>query len=365
MKAVITCGGTGGHITPALAIADIIKENDPRGKILFVGGTRGMEGELVGRAGYDIRLLEVEGITRKISASALKAVFRAGRATKHAITLLRDFSPDIVIGTGGYACYPTLRAAIKLGIPTAVHESNAAPGLAVRVLAGGLDRVWLNFDGGRTHLPMAARVLTVGNPLPRGYSVPTPITLPRGTRRFLLSFGGSLGASALNQAVLSLMEKERELTDVFHLHATGKREFERMHAAFCEKGLQHCTHLSLVPFITEMPRYMSAADLVICRAGAMSLSELAALGTPAVLVPSPNVTGNHQYENARQLADKGAAVLLEEKNIEQLSALVPALLSDREALVRMAEQIRTFHRPRANADIWQDIVTLTNKKSGR
>ncbi len=366
MKAVITCGGTGGHITPALAIADIIKENDPRAEILFVGGERGMEGELVGRAGYDIRLLAVQGISRKLTPANFKALVQAGQAVKRAREILAAISPDIVIGTGGYACYPTLRAAIQMGIPSAVHESNAAPGLAVRVLAKRLDRIWLNFESGRQRLPTVARVLTVGNPLPRGYSTPDPIDLPKGTQRFLLSFGGSLGASEINRAVLALMEAERDRRDIFHLHATGKREYEQMYSAFCEKGLQKCTHLSLVPFITQMPRYMSAADLVICRAGAMSLSELAALGTPAVLIPSPNVTGNHQYENARALADKGAAMLLEEKNIDTLFALVSALLSDTDRLGDMALAIRSFYRPRANADIWRDIVALTkNKKSGR
>lgn len=366
MKAVITCGGTGGHITPALAIADIIKENDPRGKILFVGGTHGMEGELVARAGYDIHLLAVQGLARKVTPTNLKVLFQAGRAVKRAREILAAFSPDIVIGTGGYACYPTLRAAIGLGIPTAVHESNAVPGLAVRLLAGRLDRVWLNFENGGSHLPSSARVRTVGNPLPRGYAVPQPIALPSGVQHFLLSFGGSLGASVLNRAVLELMEGERERTDIYHLHATGQRAYEGMYAEFCERKLQNCPQVSLVPFITQMPRYMSAADLVICRAGAMSLSELAALGTPAVLIPSPNVTGNHQYQNAKALAERGAAVLLEEREIGKLSALVSALLADKERLAQMSAAIRTFYRPRANAEIWEDILLLTkNRKSGR
>lgn len=365
MKAVITCGGTGGHITPALAIADMIKENDPRAEILFVGGMRGMEGELVGGAGYTIRLLDVQGISRKLTLANFKALWGARQAVKEARRILSAFSPDIVIGTGGYACYPTLRAALKMGIPSAVHESNAAPGLAVRVLARRLDRVWLNFESAKERLPASAHVLTVGNPLPRGYSVPQPIELPRGTRQFLLSFGGSLGAGAINRAVLELMEGERGKTGLFHVHATGRREYEQMHAAFCEKRLQEDGHLSLLPFITQMPRYMAAADLVICRAGAMSISELASLGTPAVLIPSPNVTGNHQYENAKALAEKGAAVLLEEKKIGELSKLVPALLSDGERLKEMSVAIRSFYRPRANAEIWQDIVALVRqKKSG-
>ena len=363
MKAVITCGGTGGHIVPALAIADIIKENAPRAEILFVGGTHGMEGELVGNAGYEIRLLEVRGFSRKLTPTNLKVLFQTGKAVKRAQKILTDFSPDIVIGTGGYACYPTLRAALEMGIPAAVHESNAAPGLAVRMLARRLDRVWLNFESGGDRLASAARVLTVGNPLPRGYALPVPISLPTGTHRFLLSFGGSLGATAINRAVLALMEEERGKCEIFHLHATGKKEYEAMYAGFCERNLQQSPHLSLVPFITPMPRYMAAADLVICRAGAMSISELAALGKPCVLVPSPNVTGNHQYENAKALAEKGAAVLLEEKNLAALSALVPALLADKERLLQMSAAIRAFHRSDANAKIWKDILTLT-KKSG-
>ena len=365
MKAVITCGGTGGHITPALAIADIIKENDPRAKILFVGGVHGMERELVGRAGYEIRLLEVQGISRKLTLSNLKVLFRTGRALKDARSILREFSPDIVIGTGGYACYPTLRAAIQMDIPTAVHESNAVPGLAVRVLSGRVDRVWLNFESGKERLSKKGSSLTVGNPLPRGYHTPVPISLPVKARRFLLSFGGSLGATEINRAVLSLMEEERERHDLFHLHATGQREFAQMKERFLEKGLQDCKHLQIVPFITQMPRYMAAADLVICRAGAMSVSELAALGTPAILIPSPNVTGNHQYENAKALADKGAVVLLEEKNVSQLSAILPTLLADDARLAQMARSIRAFHRADANAKIWWDITALIkSKKSG-
>ena len=365
MKAIITCGGTGGHITPALAIADIIKENDPHARLLFIGGMRGMEGELVRQAGYDIRLLEVQGISRKLTPANLKALFQAGLAVRKAQEILKEFSPDIVIGTGGYACYPTLRAAIGLGIPSAVHESNAAPGLAVRVLSARLDRVWLNFESESMRLPKGAKALTVGNPLPREYAAPEPIERLAETQ-FLLSFGGSLGASAMNRAILDLMETERKKKDIFHLHATGNKGFEETHKCFRERGLGACTHLSLVPYISQMPRYMAAADLVICRAGAMSVSELAALGKPAVLIPSPNVTGNHQYENAHALAQKGAAVLLEEKRIAELTSLIPALLADKERLLQMSGAICAFYRADANARIWRDIVALSKKeKSGR
>ena len=358
MKAIITCGGTGGHITPALAIADIILNNDPHAQLLFVGGERGMEGEIVREAGYEIRLLRVRGFSRTFSFSNVRAAYSMQRAVKAARGILQEFAPDIVIGTGGYACYPALRAACELGIPSAVHESNAAPGLAVRALAKRLDRVWLNFEEALARLPRGTRALVVGNPLPRGYTAPVPIPRPKGARHFLLSFGGSLGASELNRAALSLMETLSTRPDVFYLHAAGKREFEQMHARFCEKGFDRCSHLSLVPYITQMPRYMAAADLVICRAGAMSVSELAALGRPAILVPSPNVTGDHQRKNALAPAARGGAVLLAEGELSRLGDEVTSLLADEKRRHEMGLHMRELHHGDANRHIWRDICTL-------
>ncbi len=362
MKAIITCGGTGGHITPALAIADIILENEPRAKLLFIGGERGMEGEIVTRAGHEIRLLAVEGIARRLSLSNLKALYHTHRAVKRAREILLEFAPDVVIGTGGYACYPALRAASELGIPTAVHESNAAPGLAVRTLARRLDRVWLNFEAARAALPSGTRALVVGNPLPRGYVAPVPAPLPKGMRQFLLSFGGSLGASELNRAALSLMEQLAEHPDIYYLHAAGKREYDGMHARFCESGLDRYPNLSLVPYITQMPRYMAAADLVICRAGAMSVCELASLGRAAILVPSPNVTGDHQYKNAAAPAARGGAVLLPERELSRLPDEVFSLLRDEKRRREMGARMREFYHPNANAQIWRDIREICKKR---
>lgn len=362
MKAVITCGGTGGHITPALAIADIILENDPRAQMLFVGGTRGMEGEILSRAGYDVRLLDVRGFSRKLSFSSLKALYSTHRGVKEAKKILGEFAPDIVIGTGGYACYSALRAASEMGIPAAVHESNAAPGLAVRMLARRLDRVWLNFEEARALLPRESRVEVVGNPLPRGYTAPVPVALPKGTKKMILSFGGSLGASELNRAALSLMAEVAKHPEIYYLHAAGKREYEQTHAAFLSRGLDAYPNLSLLPYISPMPRYMAAADLVICRAGAMSVCEVAALGRPAILVPSPNVTGDHQHKNAAAPAARGAAVLLPERELSRLSGEVFSLLADEKRRREMGERIREFYHPQANAQIWRDIKQLVKKR---
>jgi UDP-N-acetylglucosamine--N-acetylmuramyl-(pentapeptide) pyrophosphoryl-undecaprenol N-acetylglucosamine transferase len=364
MKMIVTCGGTGGHITPALAIADTVKMNTPGAEILFVGSERGMENTLVRNAGYDMHALRVEGIARSLSPKNLRTLYFAARAVGEAKQLIRAFSPDIVIGTGGYACYPTLRAAAMLGVPCAVHESNAVPGLAVRRLAARVDRVWLNFDTAKRELPKASKTLTVGNPLPVGCKQGGGVfTLPGGCRRMVLSFGGSLGARELNRAVLELMERERDLSDVYHCHATGKREYDRFCAEFSARGLAKHPNFEVLPFINDMPRRMAAADVVICRAGAMSISEIAAAARAAVLIPSPNVTGNHQYKNAKALADAGAAHLITEGELAggALCETVMSLLSSKEKRRALSRAVSAFAHPDANRLIFEDIQKLIEK----
>ena len=358
---IVTCGGTGGHITPALAIADTVKMNDPRAELLFVGSERGMENTLVRGAGYDMRVLRVKGIARSLSPENLRALYFAVKAVGEAKQLIHSFAPDIVIGTGGYACYPTLRAAAMLGVPCAVHESNAVPGLAVRRLADKVDRVWLNFDAAKDRLSKRASTLTVGNPLPVGCKQGGgALRLPTGCHRMVLSFGGSLGARELNRAVLDLMERERDLTDVYHCHATGKREYDRFIAEFSARGLAKCRSFEILPFINDMPRRMAAADVVICRAGAMSISEIAAAACAAVLIPSPNVTGDHQYKNAKVLADAGAACLVTEDHLASgaLCEAVLSLLCSDEKRRSLSNAVGAFARPDANRLIFEDIKKL-------
>lgn len=365
MRIVFTCGGTGGHITPALAIADTVKENCPTAEILFVGADGGMETRLVPNAGYRIVTLRVSGLRRSLSPGNIKVLFRALHATKEAEELLGSFCPDLVIGTGGYASFPTLFAATKLGIPAAAHESNAVPGLAIRRLAKRLDRIWVNFAGTAEKLP-GENCLAVGNPLPRGFGVANPTPLPQGCIKMVLSFGGSLGARELNRAALALMAAERDQPEIFHLHATGKGEYEEWRRVFEERGFSESKNLELVPYLEDMPRRMAAADVVICRAGAMSISELAAAGKTAVLVPSPNVTGNHQYLNAKVLSDAGAAVLLPERELpEKLTSTVFSLLSDSQKRRVMGEKIRQFYRGESNRLIFSDMLLLMKKTKKR
>ena len=358
----MTCGGTGGHITPAIAIADLLKANLKCCDILFVGNEGGMEQALVPAAGYPIKTLSLRGLSRQNPVAVFETVKKTRRAIKEAGELLDAFGPDIVIGTGGYVCYPALSAAISRGIPSAVHESNAIPGLAVRLLAPRLSRVWLGFEAARSHLSKRARCLVIGNPLPKGFLGSSEKRCD-GKRRVVLSFGGSLGASVLNTAVLDLMEQTKGLESVYHVHATGKREFERFLSEMEVRGLTGDKRLEILPFITDMPRRLALATVVVCRAGAMSIGEIAMAGRAAVLVPSPNVTGDHQTKNASALAKKGAALLLRENEIgEKLLPSVRTLLEDRPYREGMERAVREFAHPNANKEIYHDILGLVGRK---
>ncbi len=357
MKLVVSCGGTGGHIMPGLAIADTVRRNDPRAEILFVGARGGMEEDLVKKAGYRIKVLDVEGLIRRLTLKNIRVLINARRAVGEAEKLLLDFAPDVVCGTGGYASFPTLLAAARLGIPSAVHESNAVPGLAVRRLARRVDMVWLNFASAADALPRGARYSVVGNPMRESWRTPV---LRAKTGKRVLAFGGSLGAEKINDAVLDLMCAAREKQDVSVLLASGKREYERVFAEFSSRSLSGEPRFRVVPFIHDMAREMAAADLVVCRAGAITLSELSAARRAAILVPSPNVTGDHQRKNAAALAGVGAAVLLDENELsgETLTGRVFALLEDANTREAMECAVGKFFNPRANQTIYEDILKL-------
>lgn len=364
MKVIVSCGGTGGHITPALAIADIIRQNAPRSEILFVGAVGGMEEQLVAAAGYPIRLLAVRGLLRRLTPENLKVLHEAYLAARAAEQLLKEFCPDIVIGTGGYASYPTLLAATRFRIPSAVHESNAVAGLAVKRLATRVDRVWLNFADAGKGISKRAATLTVGNPVRQGGGLVPPAPLPRGCQQMLLSFGGSLGAAAINRGALELAGAIAKRPDIYYLHASGKRDYERMREEYRVRGLLEKSNLLLLPFISDMPQQMAAADLVISRAGAITISELASARCASILIPSPNVTGNHQYKNARVLADAGAAVVLPESELTEgvLADKALQLLADDARRATLSRAIGAFSTPQAGERIWRDIQHLIAKR---
>ena len=376
MKVLMTGGGTGGHANPAIAIANTIRENQPDAVIEFVGTSRGIENRLVPKEGYKLHHVEVQGFKRRLTPYNIKSAWLAFTSPIKAKKLIREFKPDLVVGTGGYVCWPLLKAAASMGIPTAVHESNAYPGVAVRMLARYVDRIYTTFDATADNLgdEYRAKILKVGNPVKTAF-----VSLGREEARralgiegkykyFLLSCGGSMGAEKVNDEMLAFMrDYTKDHPELLHVHATGAIEYEAATAKFREYGLEGCENIKLLEYIYDMPQQMAAADIVVSRAGSMSLSELAILGKCSVLIPSPHVTENHQYKNARVLADGDAALLFEEKELTdgKLTGALAALLGDDAKRAAMEKNVKAFALTDANRSIYFDLLRLVNEKKAK
>jgi len=353
MRILMTGGGTAGHINPALAIADLLKEKYPDAEFLFVGATGRMETQLVPAAGYPIRTVTVRGFQRRLS---LKNIGRNILAAVNVVTasaqskrIVKEFKPDLAIGTGGYVCGPVLREAIRAGVPTAVHESNAYPGVTVKMLGREGALILLCSEDARRHLPEGVQAIVTGNPLRPDFlkidKQKAREELGLDARPLVLSFGGSLGAARINEAMAEVLRRSRESGNLQHIHGAGKAGYAAMKQQLEEMGIPLSSDgIAVREYIDDMPRCMAAADLVICRCGAMTLSELPAAGKPAILIPSPYVAENHQYHNAMALVNRGAAVCIEEKDLtpDSLWKAVcdatadPARLEDMSARVREA-----------------------------
>ena len=376
MRVIMTGGGTGGHVNPALAIANTIKQMEPDSVIEYVGTEHGIETKLVPKAGYKINYVEVQGISRKKLLSNFKALWLAFTSPIKAKKLLKQFKPDVVIGTGGYVCWPVVKAASQMGIPTALHESNAIAGVAVKMLQNSVDRIYLNFEKTGESLNCDKnKLMKVGNPVMKGFSAKTreearkELGIPDKYKYILLSYAGSMGAEKVNDAVLEVMSKfTAKHPEVYHIHATGAIEKELCTSQFLERGLDKYDNIELCEYIYDMPLKMAAADLTINRAGAMTISELAITGKPAIFIPSPNVAENHQYKNAKVLADADAAGLFEEKELVNgavpLVEEVEKLLCEEGDAVRTkwSENVRQFAVSDSNMLIYNDICDLTKKR---
>ena len=358
MYVLFACGGTDGHIYPALSVAHLLKSRFPTAEIAFVGTKRGMENTLVPAEGFSFFGLDTEGFLRSASPHNI-VVFRkllAAEKTMH--RLFCDHRPDLVIGTGGYACFPVLVQAHKEGIATAVHESNAVPGLAVRLLRHKVDRVWCGSRQAAEKLGRPPRVVHTGTPVRDDFLRWTKATARLkhrigNDRFFVLSFGGSLGASVINRTIREIFESE--LPARIHWMPISGRGGAGMF-----ESIRPTEAKRYLAFSSEMPSLMQAADLVICRAGALTLTELAYCGKPAILIPSPNVTGHHQYHNAKERADAGAAILMEETALSAVRLLdeVVKIERDRTLVTEMQQAMRGFYLENAGETILSEIRLL-------
>ena len=370
MKFILACGGTAGHINPALAVAGRLRELMPDSEFLFLGAEGMMEMRLVPREGYDIKALQITNISRGRSVAALghnlNTVKNVVISENKAKSIMKAFRPDAVIGTGGYVCYPVLMAASRLHIPTFVHESNAAPGLTTRMLAGHVDRIMVGFEESRKLYPDPSRVTVTGTPVRGEFARYTSaaakeeLGLPADVP-LVVSVWGSLGSEYMNHILtdmLPLMKGQH----AFHLiHSVGSRDYGEVTQKIASLELEPAEcGADVREYIYDMPRVMAAADLILCRAGASTLAELTFLGKPVLIVPSPNVTDHHQEKNARVLEKAGGARVFLEGEFDAASLLteVQSLLADREGRRRMSEAMRDLSVRDATECICDQILSL-------
>ena len=324
MNILFTCGGTAGHVNPAVALAKIFQERHPGCNVLFVGADGGMENHLVPKEGFEIRSVTITNFHRSFApgdiAHNVGTVINMQKSKKQAKKILDDFKPDLVVGTGGYASYPVVKEAARRGIPTAVHESNAVPGLTTKGLSKVVDCVMVGFEESRSHYDNPEKVVVTGTPVRGDFFRYTreearkKLGLPD-DRPLLLSYWGSLGAEAMNRKMADFIAQEcYDGSPYLHIHGAG-RNYGWMKEELQRRGLNlEGTGIEVREYIYDMPLVMAAADVVLCRAGASTISEITAIAKPSILVPSPNVAANHQEKNARVLSEQGAAVLMLEKN---------------------------------------------------
>lgn len=370
MRIIFAAGGTGGHINPALAAAGEIRERYPDAEILFIGTKDKMEAKLVPAAGFDFKTIEISGFYRQLSLENIKrniiTLSHLLSSSKEAKKIILDFKPDVVVGFGGYVSGPVVRMAAKLKIHTAIHEQNAYPGITNKALAKEVDKVMLTVEKAGEYLEAKNPPVVTGLPV-RGEMLRADREMSRAelgirdNQKLVLSMGGSLGAEAINNAMVELIANNYNNKDLYFLHAMGQYGLwvpEKLR----EKGVDPDKedNIEIREYISDMARCMSAADIVICRAGASSLSEIEALGKASVLIPSPNVAENHQYHNAMALVRNDAAVLIEEKdlNAESLGKVLSSLIDDENRIKTLCENAKKLAITDAKERIADIIVSL-------
>lgn len=344
MKVIMTGGGTGGHIYPAIAIADKIKERYPNSQILFVGTEHGLEKKLVPENGYPIEFITVAGFNRKNLLKNIEVMKKLSKGNRQAKRLMEVFKPDLVIGTGGYVCGPVVRAAHKAGIKTYTHEQNAFPGVTNKLLEKYVDKLFLGFPEAQEYFKHKKKHVICGNPVRKAFFDAAPAVSRKklGFRQddfVLLVFGGSQGAGRINKAMLSVIETVNGMKGIQVCMATGARYYDAiLNDLQQERGIKLADNIHILEYISNMEEYLSAADLVISRSGALTVAEVTVCGKAAIFIPSPMVTGNHQYYNAKAVADRGGALIMEEKDLnnEKIIAQILKFKNDPELIEKMS-----------------------------
>ena len=373
MNLIFTCGGTAGHINPAIAVAKMMQERYPDAKILFIGATGHMEEKLVPQAGFAVKCLPGSGLSRRLNPAGIKKNIYAIKcvldAVKECKRTFREFKPDVVIGTGGYASFPALYAAQSMGIPTCVHEANAVPGVTTKMAANKASRVLVAFEESVQHYKHPDKVEVVGMPVRQEflYTTKEQARAELGlSGHVVVSAFGSQGAKVMNETMADMMPMEQSDGFPFHhIHATGSFGKDWKPKRVKDNGVDYeaVSALDIREYIYNMPTVMAAADVIIGRAGSATCNEIAASGTPCILIPSPNVTNTHQEKNARVLEEGGGAVVVLQKDCspEKMYDLVRELLDDASRRAELSRKLHTMVHLNSTERICENVETLSKR----
>ena len=367
MKVIFAGGGTGGHINPAISIADYTKAHDENFEALFIGTKNGLETKLVPKAGYKIEYIDIEGFSRKNMLKNVKVAAKLISSKAKMKKLIKNFKPDCIVCTGGYVSGPVTMAAKAMKIPSLIHEQNVYPGLTVRGSENYVDYLALSFDETVNHMKNKSKCVVTGNPI-RTEILEADKEKSRAklgiTEPFVLIFGGSLGADKINDNVIKILNRISEENKITLLFGTGDRNYEKIMTRIKEDKITLGDNVKIVPYIDNMAECMAAADLVVSRAGAITVSEIAALGKPSILIPSPNVVRNHQEQNAREFEKNGAAALIVESELtdEVLYNKIMSMVTDTAALDKMSSNLKAMAKTDALEQIYELMLKMANKK---
>ena len=367
MRVIVAAAGTGGHINPGIAIANKIKEKDPGSEIIFIGTNRGLENDLVPRAGYKLKTINAYGFDRSISLDNIKKIYKTFHSIKEAKKIIEEFKPDVILGTGGYICVPVGLAAKKKNVPVVLHESNAFPGASIKLLSKKADKILLGFEDAKARLPKAKKIVVTGTP-----TKVKKIDIPKEKKQEILSenglddqkpivlfFGGSQGAQSINNSLIEIIaNKKNENYQI--MWAAGPAQYEEIKNNLKEKHnleIDKIPNVKIMPYIYNMEEMMNIVDLVVCRSGAMTITEIANVGKPAIFIPFPFATENHQEYNARVLEKVGSAKIILDKNLTSnvLNDEIQNMVKDREKLNKMGENAHKVSIKDVEEKIYKEI----------
>lgn len=374
MRVIIAAAGTGGHINPGLAIANKIKKEEKNSEIIFVGTDRGLENDLVPRAGYELKKIDAYGFNRKITLDNIKKMYRTFKSINQAKKIIEDFKPDIMIGTGGYICLPVGIAASKYNVPIVLHESNAFPGIAIKILAKKASAILVGFEDAKERIQNAKNVVVVGNPSKvkkieftnnQKENIIKKIGLEDMSKPIVLVFGGSQGAQKINESFINIISKKIN-TKYQIIWATGPNQYDMIKTKLnsLNISINNIPNVKILPYIYNMEEVMNSVDLVVSRSGAMTITEISIVGKPSIFIPFPYATENHQEYNAKVLEKVGAAKIILDSNLDYniLNSTINEIINDKEKMRRMGENAHTVEIKNVEDKIYVELCKILEMK---